>query len=101
MAVVSIPLNAVAYQSLSVPLSGHVIRLELQQRSTGLFAALWCDGAARLSGVLCQDRSWLVRKAYYGLPGDFAFVDTQGTDSPAYTGLGARFVLVYEEGRNV
>ena len=100
MAVVSIPLNAVAYQSLSVPLSGHVIRLELQQRGTGLFAAFWCDGAACLSGVLCQNRNWLARKAYYGLPGDFAFVDTEGTADPDYTGLGGRFVLVYEEGRN-
>ena len=101
MAAVSIPLNAVAYQSLSVPLSGHVIRLVLQQRGTGLFASLWCDGAACLLGVLCQDRTWLVRKACYGLPGDFAFVDTEGTDDPNYTGLAGRFVLVYEEGRNV
>lgn len=100
MAVV-IPLGAVAYQSLRVPLSGHAIRLDLQQRATGLYAALWLDDVPVLAGVLCQDRTWLVRKTACGMPGDLAFADTQGVQDPDYTGLGSRFVLVYAEGQNV
>lgn len=99
MAVV-IPLSAVAYQSLRVPLSGHAVRVDLQQRATGLYAAVWVDEVAVLAGALCQDRTWLVRSNARTLPGDLAFADTQGTQDPDYTGLGARFVLVYAEGTN-
>ncbi|GBQ49452.1 phage baseplate plug family protein [Acetobacter ghanensis] len=100
MAVV-IPLGAVAYQSLRVPLSGHAVRLDLQQRGTGLYASVWMDDVPVLAGVLCQDRTWLIRNAAYGMPGDLAFADTQGTQDPDYSGLGSRFVLVYAEGQNV
>ncbi|MCH4025001.1 MAG: hypothetical protein LKH76_08500 [Acetobacter fabarum] len=99
MAVV-IPLSAVAYQSLRVPLSGRACRLDVQQRSTGLYAALWVDDSPVLAGVLCQDRTWLVRQSATTLPGDLAFADTQGTQDPDYTGLGSRFVLVYAENTN-
>ncbi|MFT8933306.1 MAG: hypothetical protein ABF976_14520 [Acetobacter syzygii] len=100
MAVV-IPLSAVAYQSLRVPLSGYAVRLDLQQRATGLYASLWLDDQPVLAGVLCQDRTWLVRKTPSALPGDLAFADTQGTQNPDYSGLGSRFVLVYAEGSHV
>ncbi|MFT9088910.1 MAG: hypothetical protein ABF436_09975 [Acetobacter okinawensis] len=99
MAVV-IPLGAVAYQSLRVPLSGHAVRLTLQQRGTGLYAAVWVDDVPVLAGALCQDRTWLVRDSAGALPGDMAFADTQGTQDPDYTGLGSRFVLVYAERGN-
>ncbi len=94
MAVV-IPLAAVAYQSLRVPLAGHAVRLDLQQRATGLYAAVWVDDVPVLAGALCQDRTWLVRQSASTLPGDMGFADTQGTQDPDYTGLGSRFVLVY------
>lgn len=99
MAVV-IPVGAVAYQSLRVSLSGHAVRLTLQQRGTGLYAAVWVDGMAVLAGALCQDRTWLVRHNACALPGDMGFVDTQGTQDPDYTGLGSRFMLVYAERDN-
>ena len=99
MAVV-IPVGALAYQSLRVSLSGHAVRLTLQQRGTGLYAAVWVDGVAVLAGALCQDRTWLVRQSACALPGDMGFADTQGTSDPDYTGPGRRFVLVYAEHGN-
>lgn len=96
-----VPLSPVAFQALEVPLSGHVLGVRLQQRSTGLYLSLSLDGVGLIAGLLCQDRTWLVRKSYFGLPGDLVFVDTQGTDDPQWSGLGTRFVLLYEERRNV
>lgn len=97
---VTIPLNADPYQVLKVPLSSQSVQITLQQRRTGLYLTLVLAGVTILAGVLCQDRTWLVRKAYLGMPGDLAFVDTQGTSDPAYSGLGGRFVLIYQEGQN-
>ncbi|GLH29734.1 hypothetical protein WSS15_23840 [Acetobacter pasteurianus] len=97
----TIPLNAVAFQKVQTPLSGQTIRFDIQQRSTGLYANIWLNGAMKMAGVLCQDRTWLVREAYFGFPGDFTFVDTQGTSDPEYSALGTRYLLVYQEGQNV
>ena len=92
------PLSPVAAQSVQVPLSGRGVQMDLRQTGTGLYMTLGLDGATVLAGVLCQDRTWLVRKSYFGLPGDFAFCDMQGASDPYYTELGSRFVLVYAPG---
>ncbi|MFT8720030.1 phage baseplate plug protein [Acetobacter sp.] len=96
-----VPLNAVSYQSIKTTLSGVSVQINLQQRGTGLYATIWLSGTMKCAGVLCQDRTWLVRYPYLGFSGDLAFVDTQGTSDPTYDGLGARYQLVYVEGQNV
>ncbi len=98
---VVIPLNAVAFQSVQVPLSGQQFQLDIQQRSTGLYVTISMNGIMIISGVLCQDRTWIVRRASYGLPGDFTFLDTLGETDPMYSGLGAQYLLFYQEGQNV
>lgn len=97
---VVIPIVAVAFQSVQVPLSGQQFQLDIQQRSTGLYMTIIMNNSQIISGVLCQDRTWIVRRACYGLPGDFTFVDMQGTNDPSYDGLGSRYVLFYQEGKN-
>lgn len=95
---VTIPLNAVASQTIQVPLSGYSVQLDIRQRSTGLFMDIYLDNTLMLAGVLCQNCTWIVREAYHGFPGDMAFVDTQGSEDPQYSGLNARWVLYYLEG---
>ena len=95
-----IPTIPFASQSFNVTLSGQAVRLDIYQRSTGLFANIWLAGAMILGGVLCLDRNWLVQSAYLGMPGDLQFADTQGTTDPVYSGLGTRYLLVYVEGQN-
>lgn len=95
-----IPLSAIAAQSVNVVVSQQVLRLDIRQRSTGLFIDVWCNGVQVLCGVLCRDRTWIVRDGYFGLPGDFAFLDVEGTSDPSYDGLGARYVLTYVEGQD-
>lgn len=50
-----------------------------------------------MAGVLCRNLVYLVREAYLGFAGDFAFVDTAGSDDPQYSGLGTRWQLLYME----
>lgn len=95
-----IPVIPFASQSFNVTLSGKAVRLDIYQRSTGLFANIWLASTMILGGVLCLDRNWLVRSSYFGMPGDLAFADTQGVTDPVYTGLGTRYLLVYAEGEN-
>jgi hypothetical protein len=52
-------------------------------------------------GVLCQNQNRIIRSIYLGYSGDFEFYDTQpdpfyGPMDPVYTGLGSRFVLLYD-----
>jgi len=88
-----IPLTTNAQQRLSVTLAGQRCVIELQQRSTGLYMNLTLAGVPIVTGVICRDRVGLVRPSAF--MGDLAFIDTQGTDDPYYTGLGARYQLVY------
>lgn len=101
MGTVSIPISAVAYQQINVPLSGETVTLTIRQRTNGVYMDIALNGTRILAGVVCLDRTWLVRDAYFGMPGDICFFDIQGTSDPDYTGFGSRYILVYEEGRNV
>lgn len=90
-----IPLNAVPSQTLSVTLAGQAFTLNVYQKSTGLFMDVYINDALIAGGVLGLNGVRIVRDAYLGVIGDFAFVDTQGSDDPTYTGLGSRWLLVY------
>lgn len=97
---VVIPLNAVASQSVKVLLSSRSVQLDIKQRSTGLFMDVYLDGTLKLAGVICQNKNWIVQKSYFGLPGDMKFIDQEGDNDPEYSGLGDRYVLMYQEGAN-
>ena len=91
----SVPLVAVPSQTVSVQLGDQGCRINVYQKRTGLYLDLYADGAAIGTGILCLDRVWLIRDAYLGFTGDLAFVDTQGTSDPDYTGLADRFTLLW------
>ncbi|TAM15973.1 MAG: hypothetical protein EPN65_16800 [Pandoraea sp.] len=92
-----IPLAAVPSQVLSVLLAGQNCQIKVYQKTTGLYLDFSMNDAPVKSGILCLDRVLLIRHAYLGFVGDLAFFDTQGVSDPAYTGLGARWQLVYLE----
>lgn len=48
-------------------------------------------------GVLCENLNRIVRSVYLGFVGDFVFDDTQGFTDPVFSGLGARYQLLYLE----
>lgn len=90
-----IPLRAVQSQTLTVVLSGQNCRLNVYQKSTGLFLDLYISDSPVLTTVLCRDRVKIVRDEYRAFVGDLAFADQQGNDDPEFTGLGSRFILYY------
>ena len=93
----TIPLTAVPSQKLSTLLAGQNCQIAVYQKTTGLYLDLSINDTAIKVGVLCHDRVELIRHAYLGFTGDLSFFDTQGTDDPEYSGLGARWQLVYLE----
>lgn len=95
-----VPLQTLPSQSLQIQLDGQSCTLNVYQYAFGLFMDVYVAGAPIITGVICQNLNRIVRSAYLGFSGDFAFVDTKGDTDPIYTGLGdssARYQLVYLE----
>jgi hypothetical protein len=93
----TIPITATPSQKLNVLLANQNCQISVYQKTTGIYLDLYVNNEPIITGVVCRDRVMLVRQSYLGFVGDLAFFDTQGTDDPTYTGLGARFQLVYLE----
>ena len=47
-----------------------------------VFLDLYLNDVLVVGGVLCRDRTLILRDSYLGFSGDLAFVDIQGTESP-------------------
>ncbi|KWI89678.1 hypothetical protein WM11_21570 [Burkholderia ubonensis] len=93
----NVPLTANPSQKLSVLLAGQNCQISVYQKTTGMYLDLAVNNAAIKSGIVCRDRVLLIRHAYLDFVGDLTFFDTQGVADPEYTGLGARWQLVYLE----
>lgn len=90
-----IPLTAVPAQRLSVTLGTQRCSIRVYQLATGLYFDLAVAGTPIVSGIVCRNRVGLIRAEYLGFAGELAFIDTMGSQDPDYTGLGARYQLVY------
>lgn len=90
-----IPLVAIPSQRLSVTLGTQRCQISVYQKSTGLYFDLAVAGSPVVAGMVCRNRTNLVRASYAAFSGNLAFIDTMGTEDPDYTGLGGRFQLVY------
>ena len=93
-----VPLQSIPYQTLQVQLNGQACTLNVQQMAYGLFMTVYIGSVLIVASVICQNLNRIVRSIYLGFLGDFAFLDTQGTNNPDYTGLGgggARYQLFY------
>ena len=92
----SIPLNAVSNQTLTVNLNRQQCKINLYQRNGNLYFDLSVDGKNILKTVLCLNYTSLINKSYVEFTGNLYFVDTTGSNDPEYTGLGTRYLLIYE-----
>lgn len=91
----TVPLQSVPSQSTRVVLGGQNCQISLNQKPQGLFFDLSVDGVAIVNNIIARDAVPLVCREYVGFTGNLLFVDTQGSADPDYTGLAAKFSLVY------
>lgn len=90
-----IPLQPVPSQVVTTTLANQNCRIELRQMATGLYMNLYVNDGLIIGGVLCENLNRIVRNAYLGFDGDFAFIDNEGSENPYYSGLGTRWQLGY------
>jgi len=92
-----IPTQAVANQAITITLAGQSCQINVYQKLYGLFVDLYVANVLLVAGTPALNVTRIVRADYLGFIGDLIFIDTQGSDEPAYTGLGSRFHLAYLE----
>lgn len=91
-----IPLQAVPNQTLTVTLNNQVTQLNVYQTFEALFIDVLVENTLIIGGVIAENLNRIVRSLYLGFSGDLTFYDNQNGDlDPVYTGLGARFSLLY------
>ena len=91
-----IPLQTLPNQTLTTLLEKQLVTLNIYTTVDGnMYMDVFVNHVAIITGVICQNLNRIVRDAYLGFIGDFAFNDTLGTDDPVYAGLGTRYQLFY------
>ena len=96
MTIQVIPIQAVPNQTLQVPLGSQSTILNIYQFQYGLFCDVIVNSSQIRGGIICQNLNRIVREAYLGFSGDLVFSDTQGSSDPVYSGLGSRWILLYD-----
>lgn len=92
-----LPIDAVPNQTFRATLGGQYCTINLRTLGGELFADVLVNAVPIIQNRRCLNQARIVREAYLGFIGDLMFTDSQGSDDPVYTGLGARFLLVYLE----
>lgn len=92
-----VPVQPLPNQTLLVQLGTQACTLDITQNAYALLMDVFVGNTMIISGVICENLNRIVRSAYLGFIGDLVFLDTQGETDPVYTGLGARYVLIYLE----
>ncbi len=90
-----VPLQAIPNQTVTTTLDGQVTQINVYQTYNGLFTDIYLENTLIIGGVICENQNRIIRSVYLGYSGDFAFIDTQGSNDPDYTGLGSRYFLTY------
>lgn len=97
MAITVIPLQAVPAQAVNVLLAGQPCTIAIRLIGGRQYLSLSVNGTVICQNILMVNRSGIVRSAYKGFIGELAAVDTQGDESPQYTGWGTRWLLAFND----
>jgi hypothetical protein len=90
-----IPLQPVPSQQVQCVLNGQNCEIATYLRGSNLYVDLAVNGVSISSAVIARNQISLVPTSYLGFTGFLLFNDTQGSSDPQYTGLGARYMLLY------
>lgn len=92
-----VPTKPIPNQTFQVQLGSQPCVLNIYQLQYGLFVDIFVGNTLVIASVIAENLNRIVRSAYLGFVGDLVFLDTQGTDDPIYTGLGSRYLLIYDD----
>lgn len=90
-----IPLQPLPNQTVTVTLDNQVTQINVYQTFEALFMDVYLENTLIIGGVICENQNRIIRSAYLGYSGDFAWIDTQGSLDPNYSGIATRFFLSY------
>ncbi len=91
-----VPLESVPSETLFITLGGQACGISVRSNNGNLYFNLLVNNEPIVVGKICRNRQrLLIGLNYRGFIGDFVFVDSQGDESPAYSGLGTRWKLYY------
>ncbi len=90
-----IPLQSLPSQRVSVVVGGQQCQFSVYQKAGRLYFDLSVNGESVCNTRLIRNGVFMLRQQYFGVIGDFMVIDQTGQSDPEYTGLGARWVLVY------
>jgi hypothetical protein len=94
----TVPLTAVPSQTFGIILDGQNCNINVYTEATGIYMDLSLSGTVLATARILRDGARVLQDLQYtAFVGDFIMVDTQGELDPVYTGLGARWQLVYLE----
>jgi hypothetical protein len=94
----AVPLAAVPSQTFNVILDTQNCTISVYTETTGIYMDLTAGGVVIATTRILRDGARVLQdEQYQPFVGDFIMVDTQGELDPVYTGLGARWQLVYLE----
>lgn len=91
-----IPISAVPSQRINVTLSGVSVDLAIREL-VGIFVDIYVGGKIVSGSILGLNRINMLRYKRMGIPGALYFLDTLGDQDPKYSGLGDRWILVYDD----
>ena len=94
--IVEIPVDAIPWQEFSIVLNDYKCLISLRQVGESIFCDLTVDDIPIFKGAICEDRSAINQYPSRYFDGTLYFIDTKGKEKPEYTGLGDRWVLLYE-----
>jgi len=90
-----IPIDTVPNQEIMTILNGQQCRITIRTIKNNTFLSLETNAGIICQNVLCVDRSAIARSNHF--IGDLIFIDTEGEESPVYTGFNSRWLLLYNE----
>lgn len=95
---IQVPLSAVPSQTLAITLRGQACRISVRSLGENLYFDLVSGTTPIVTARICRNlQRLLIDAKYRRFVGDFMFIDTQGDEQPAYTGLNSRWLLYYLE----
>jgi len=96
-----LPVKQEPNQRFSVVLDDQNCTFELFQRYDRLYANVYVDDSAIITGALCLDAVPVVQVATTKFSGFLCFIDSLGNDAPQWEGLGDRWQLVFASAQEV